>query len=95
MFCTSLIVVTQCMLVCGGAIGEYRSAWGEPRWDNALQAIIDNYGPIPALYKSKAGVLWMTDAEPASCAPVPQFKPEPYYQRGISLPTAQTTGVTR
>lgn len=75
MFCAAMIVAGTCMQVCGANPADYLSAWGEPRRDDATQAMVDDLGPRPQLYRYNGDMLWMSETEPVLCAPVPRLKP--------------------
>jgi hypothetical protein len=74
MFCATLLLAGQCVFTCAGDLDEFKRAW-DIRWDNAAQAIVDNHGPAPQLRRVEDQVVWSVEAEPASCTPIPKFKP--------------------
>jgi hypothetical protein len=85
MFCATLLVTGQCLFVCEGLLSEFNHAWNWPasvRWDNNTQALVDDYGPLPQLYRRGVDVIWRTPAEPTYCdnvqrsPPIPPLKPE-------------------
>jgi hypothetical protein len=70
MFCATLLVTGQCLFVCEGLMSEFNHAWNWPasvRWDNGAQALVDDYGPLPELYRRGDQVIWQAPAEPAHC----------------------------
>jgi hypothetical protein len=73
-FCVTLLVAGQCAFACNGDLDEFQRAWNI-RWDNGAQVIVDNHGPVPQLRRINGEALWVVEAEPASCAPVPKLKP--------------------
>jgi hypothetical protein len=75
MYCALIVAAGQCLLACGGPPDEFKQAWGEPRWNNDMQTIIDDHGPMPKLHRRGADVIWSVEAEPAGCGPVPKLKP--------------------
>ena len=84
MLCATLLVTGQCLFVCGGSLQEFYRAWNWPesvRWDNGTQALVDDYGMLPHLYRQGDDVIWKTPAEPCGCddlrsCPIPRFKPD-------------------
>jgi hypothetical protein len=71
MFCATLLVSGQCLLVCGGSMQEFKQAWNWPasfRWENSSQALVDDYGTLPQLHRRGDEAIWSTPAEPTSCA---------------------------
>ena len=71
MFCATLLVSGQCLLACGGLMQEFRYAWNWPasfRWDNSIQAPVDDYGTLPQLLRRGEEAIWSTPAEPTYCA---------------------------
>ena len=83
MFCATLFVTGQCLFVCEGLMSEFNHAWNWPasvRWDNGAQALVDDYGPLPELYRRGDDLIWRAPAEPAYCddpqrsPPIPRFK---------------------
>ena len=80
MFCATLLVTGQCLFICAGSMSEFNHAWNWPasvRWDNNTQALIDDYGTLPQLYRRSDDVIWRTPAEPAYCDDVPRLPPIP------------------
>ena len=73
-FCVTLLVAGQCAFTCSGDLDEFQRAWNI-RWDNGVQAVVDDHGPVAPLRRIGGEVVWAVDAEPASCTPVPKFKP--------------------
>ena len=56
MFCATLLVSGQCLLACGGLMQEFKQAWNWPaslRWDNSIQAPVDDYGTLPQLLRRR------------------------------------------
>ena len=71
MFCATLLVSGQCLLACGGLMQEFKQAWNWPaslRWDNSIQAPVDDYGTLPQLLLHGEEAIWSTPAEPTYCA---------------------------
>jgi hypothetical protein len=61
------LVTGQCLFVCEGSMSELNHAWNWPasvRWDNDTQALVDDYGMLPQLYRRGDDVMWKTPAEP-------------------------------
>jgi hypothetical protein len=64
---------------------EFRYAWNWPaslRWDNSIQAPVDDYGTLPQLLRRGEEAIWSTPAEPTYCADgqgppsIAELKPE-------------------
>jgi hypothetical protein len=71
MFCATLVVSGQCLLVCGGLMQEFKQAWNWPaslRWENSRQALVDDYGTLPQLHRRGEEAIWSILAEPTYCA---------------------------
>jgi hypothetical protein len=71
MFCATLLVSGQCLLACGGLMQEFKQAWNWPaslRWDNSIQAPVDDYGTLPQLLLHGEEAIWSTPTEPTYCA---------------------------
>jgi hypothetical protein len=50
---------------------EFRYAWNWPaslRWDNSIQAPVDDYGTLPQLLRRGEEAIWSVPAEPTYCA---------------------------
>jgi hypothetical protein len=50
---------------------EFKQAWNWPaslRWDNSIQAPVDDYGTLPQLDRRGEEAIWSTPAEPIYCA---------------------------
>jgi hypothetical protein len=91
MFCATLLVSGQCLLVCGGSMQEFEQAWNWPaslRWENSRLALVDDYGMLPQLHRRGEEAIWSTQAEPTSCADGqrPPSTPEPKAEQ-VSLAT--------
>jgi hypothetical protein len=85
MFCATLLVSGQCLLVCGGSMQEFEQAWNWPatlRWEKSSQALVDDYGTLPQLHHRGEDTIWSTPAEPTYCADgqrppsIPELKAE-------------------
>jgi hypothetical protein len=50
---------------------EFQQAWNWPaslRWDNSIQAPVDDHGTLPQLHRRGEEAIWSTRAEPTYCA---------------------------
>ena len=50
---------------------EFKQAWNWPaslRWDNSIQAPVDDYGTLPQLLLHGEEAIWSIPAEPTYCA---------------------------
>jgi hypothetical protein len=60
-FCAAILVSGQCLFACEGLLQEFHHAWNWParvRWDNSAQALVDDYGRLPELYRRGDEVIW-------------------------------------
>lgn len=77
MFCAAILVSGQCLFACEGLLQEFKQAWDWParvRWSDTAQALVDDYGVLPKLYRRGDHVIWRTPAEPAHCDDMERFR---------------------
>jgi hypothetical protein len=70
MFCAAILVSGQCLFACEGFLQEFNQAWNWParvRWNSDTQALVDDYGVLPKLYRRGDHVIWQTPTEPTYC----------------------------